>query len=197
MINAKMPKRKWSSGRGALLIIAFLFGASAIIRVGAGTGEAIAKEVAAILPEQTQEQISSSHPTDVAALLSDLAAQKDHLDRRARKLDELEATLTVSEAQLRKYLSALTEAEEKLAATIATSQSAAESDLARLTSVYENMKPKQAADLFEKMTPDFAAGFVGRMRPDAAAEIMAGLSPEAAYSISLILAGRNALVPTE
>jgi flagellar motility protein MotE (MotC chaperone) len=35
------------------------------------------------------------------------------------------------------------------------------------------------------------------MRPDAAAGIMAGLQPQTAYTISVVLAGRNAKVPTE
>jgi flagellar motility protein MotE (MotC chaperone) len=47
------------------------------------------------------------------------------------------------------------------------------------------------------MDPVFAAGFLGRMRSDAAAAILAGLPPELAYSISVVLAGRNASVPTE
>ena len=74
---------------------------------------------------------------------------------------------------------------------------AVENDLAALTSVYENMKPKEAAPLFEAMDPVFAAGFLARMRPEVAAGIMAKLSPDAAYSISVILAGRNANVPRE
>jgi flagellar motility protein MotE (MotC chaperone) len=45
------------------------------------------------------------------------------------------------------------------------------------------------------MDPDFAAGFLGRMRPAAAAGIMAGLSPQKAYTISVLLAGRNAQAP--
>ncbi len=199
MTSGKMPQRKWKSGRGALMIIAFLFGASAIIRIGAGTGEALAKGVAAIRPEPTEEHGGGlcETPKEINALLSDLAAQKEYLNTRERELGELEQTLAVSEAQVRKNLLALIAAEEKLAATIATSETAAESDLARLTSVYENMKPKQASILFEEMTPEFAAGFVGRMRADAAAEIMAGLSPQAAYTISVILAGRNANAATE
>jgi flagellar motility protein MotE (MotC chaperone) len=46
--------------------------------------------------------------------------------------------------------------------------------------------------LFERMSPDFAAGFLGRMRPEAAAAIMSGLPPELGYSISVLLASRNA-----
>ena len=57
------------------------------------------------------------------------------------------------------------------------------------------MKPKDAAALFEEMSPEFAAGFLGLMRADAAALIMTGLEPTTAYSISVILAGRNANVP--
>ena len=68
----------------------------------------------------------------------------------------------------------------------------AEDDLVQLTSVYENMKPKEAALLFERMSPDFAAGFLGRMRPEDAAAIMSGLPPELGYSISVLLASRNA-----
>ena len=78
---------------------------------------------------------------------------------------------------------------------MAYADTAAEGDLARLTAVYENMKPKDAAALFEEMDPDFAAGFLGRMRADSAAGIMAGLSPPVAYSVSVLLAGRNANVP--
>ena len=199
MKRSKMPKRKWTAGRGTLLVIAFLFGASAILRIGFGTGEALAKEVAAFNPDTSSDHTQSlcENPEDVKALLADLSAQKSSLDSRERKLQELQVTLEISEAQIRKNLTVLITAEEKLSATIANSETAAENDLARLTSVYENMKAKQASVLFEEMSPEFAAGFVGRMRPDAAAEIMAGLSPRLAYSISVILAGRNALAPTD
>jgi len=199
MTKAKMPQRKWSSGRHALLAIAFLFAASAILRIGFGTGEALAQEMAEIREASAQpnDLAPGDYRADIDALLSDLAAQKAYLDNRERELQELQATLAVSDDQIRKNLAALIEAEEKLSATISSSESAAENDLARLTSVYENMKAKQAAVLFEEMTPEFAAGFIGRMRPDAAADIMAGLSPRLAYSISVILAGRNALAPTE
>jgi flagellar motility protein MotE (MotC chaperone) len=57
------------------------------------------------------------------------------------------------------------------------------------------MKPKDAAALFETMEPEFAAGFIARMLPDSAAKVMSGLDPKVAYTISVILAGRNASAP--
>ena len=92
---------------------------------------------------------------------------------------------------------ALTDAEEKLAATLAQTDHAADKDVARLVAVYERMKPKDAAPLFEEMAPEFAAGFLARMRPEAAAAVMAGLAPPRAYAISVLLAGRNAKAPKE
>lgn len=199
MTKSRMPKRKWTSGRGALFVIAFMLLASAVVRLGSGTGQAIAKEVAALSPPKADMSapLQCENPAEIGDILAVLKIREEFLASRERALKELEQSLALAEDRVRANLVALVQAEQALAATIATSETAAESDLARLTSVYENMKPKQAAILFEEMTSDFAAGFVGRMRPDAAARIMAGLSPKAAYAISIILAGRNALVPTE
>jgi hypothetical protein len=51
------------------------------------------------------------------------------------------------------------------------------------------------AALFQTMSPEFAAGFLGRMQPTSAADILTGLKPDKAYEVSVLLAGRNALVP--
>ena len=94
-------------------------------------------------------------------------------------------------------MAALQDAENRLRDMISIAETAAEDDPTRLTQVYETMKPKSVALLFEEMDPQFAAGFIGRMKPEAAAGIMAGMKPDAAYTISVILAGRNANSPTE
>ena len=47
------------------------------------------------------------------------------------------------------------------------------------------------------MDPGFAAGFIARMKPEAAAAVLAGMDPQKAYLVSAVLAGRNALAPTE
>jgi flagellar motility protein MotE (MotC chaperone) len=79
--------------------------------------------------------------------------------------------------------------------TLAIADGAAEKDLAKLTAVYEAMRPADAAALFQTMAPEFAAGFLGRMRPEIAAAVLAGMNPGKAYSISVLIAGRNATAP--
>jgi flagellar motility protein MotE (MotC chaperone) len=105
------------------------------------------------------------------------------------------AALDLAEAAITARLADLATAEADLKATLSLADGAAENDLARLTAVYESMKPADAAALFTAMAPEFAAGFLGRMRPETAAAVLSGMAPETAYSISALIAGRNALVP--
>ncbi len=195
-------RKKWTSGRSALVVIALLFAASALVRLGAGSGQAIAQEIAALKERQPDPATAAAeqtctNPEEIEQLLSEISERQAGLQERKSELDEFEQTLKFSQQQITARLEELEAAEARLSALLSISENAAEEDLARLTAVYENMKPKQAAKLFEQMVPEFAAGFVGRMRADAAAQILAALPAEAAYSISVVLAGRNANAPTE
>ena len=200
-MKRKMPKRAWASGRGALTIVALVFIGSALLRLS-GTGAAIALE----LKEQMQvgaaeEQVDDTEVKDLTPDLIKLLAQtKEREERVIQREAELEAriqALTLIENAVSEDLKRLEEAEATLRATMSQADKAAETDIGQLTAVYENMKPEQAAALFERMEPSFAAGFLGRMRSDSAAAILAGLDPDLAYSISVVLAGRNADVPRE
>lgn len=200
--KSRMPRRSWASGRGALWAIALLLLTSGLVRLGAGSGSAIANE----LMERADAALSSvpQEEGDVVDIAPDLLKLLQETQARERALAEREAefqarqqALALVETAVADDLARLEEAEAKLRATMATADKAAETDIGRLTAVYENMKPDQAAALFQLMEPSFAAGFLGRMRPDAAAAILAGLEPDLAYSISVVLAGRNASVPRE
>jgi flagellar motility protein MotE (MotC chaperone) len=183
------------SGRGGLAVIGLLFLCSGALRFGSGLGEALAMETETEAPPMsTEPMVCEPLPAALAAALSAREAAVA-LDEVALK-DRL-AALELAEATIAVRLDELTAAEGRLAQTLAIADEAAEQDLARLTTVYETMKPKDAAALFETMAPAFAAGFLGRMQPQAAAAVLSGLQPETAYQISLVLAGRNAQAPTE
>ncbi len=187
-------KTRRRTGRGILWVIAFSLFASAILRLGGETGHAIANGLSSSDAGTPQE---CTPDPDIASVLALLQEREADLAAREAALDERAQAISVAEAQVRKNLDALKAAEDELERMIALSAEAAEDDLSQLTSVYENMKPKQAAQVFAAMDPEFAAGFLSRMRTDAAAQIMAGLDPETAYAISVLLAGRNATAPTE
>lgn len=177
--------------RGSLLFIAGLFVVSATIRFGEGIGLAFA----AVGGEATAPQ-SCAPSEDSMALLRAVQERENKVTEREGALTDRRQALDLIEKRIQDRLAALVAAEEELSKTVAIADKAAEQDVQRLVTVYENMKPKEAAPLFEAMAPEFAAGFLARMRPETAASIMANLNPEVAYSISVIVAGRNARAPS-
>jgi flagellar motility protein MotE (MotC chaperone) len=181
--------------RGVLQVISSLLVLSGLIRLTVGGQEAFANSHAEV--EQTLSEVSADSGAPSEDLISALQARAERLSEREGKMADRQQALNVAEVKIAEQLSALQAAETSLAATIALADTASESDLEKLTIVYEKMAPKDAAALFEQMPPPFAAGFLGMMEPTAAAKIMAGLTPETAYSFSVMLAGRNALVPSK
>ena len=196
-----------SSKRKVLWTAAAMLFASAIIRMIDHSDSVIAfaqeSEIANSETAEMEEPVEkiqaneSSQVTKIARLLSEIAEREETLSEREAMVDERMATLKFAEDEIAKQIAALEKAEENLRATMAIASTAAEDDIVRLTAVYENMKSQEAAALFEEMSPEFAAGFLARMRPDAAAAILAGLEASTAYSVSVIMAGRNANAPTE
>lgn len=198
-------------GRGVLAIIGALMIASALVRLGAGAAQALDN-----LPEETgaDAQIASAGMSDhagaaaempgtcvgeedLAPALEALRAREAEMAQRETEIRSRMQALQLAETTIDDKLAALEESEQRLRATLAVAETAAEDDVAQLTQVYANMKPREAAAVFSQMEPDFAAGFLGRMRPDAAAAILSGMDPQAAYTISVMLAGRNANAPKE
>lgn len=193
-----MKRPRLARRRGVLAVIAGLLLTSALIRIVTGADAAVAlignaqansapAEAAATCPDQAE----------LSALLAAIQARETRISQRENQLQDRMHALTVAEEEITRQMAALVEAEEQLRATVASVETAAVDDIDRLISVYQLMKPKEAAALFETMAPEFAAGFLGRMAPDAAAGILAGMTPQAAYTVSVILAGRNAAAPRD
>lgn len=132
----------------------------------------------------------------VEALLGAIRTREAQLSAREGALAEREQVLAIARSKLDEQMTAVREAEERLSATLAIADRAAEADIARLVSVYEQMNPKAAAQIFTTMDVRFAAGFVARMKPEVAAAILAGLPADRAYAVSAALATRNATAPT-
>jgi flagellar motility protein MotE (MotC chaperone) len=213
MMFTKIRKMGAPAGRGSVMVIAVLLLSSAGVRLITSAGSALAQDSqlpTTSIPEAAQSLASplpmpaqATAPSvaafagrdEIAGLIDALKERETQVAEREKQLEMRMRALSVADAEIEKRLQSLADTEQSLRATLSLADEASEKDLLRLTAVYESMKPKDAAALFEQMEPNFAAGFLGRMRPDVAAEVMAGLTPQVAYSISVILAGRNATVP--
>ncbi len=183
---------------GTLAVIAALLAASGAIRLGTGVAEALVRDDPAQAAELPAGDIAPQVCTEAAGigpLLEAIQERESRVAARETALEERMQALALAESRLLAQQTELAQIEEALSATLALADRAAEEDLMRLTTVYETMKPKDAALLFEEMDPDFAAGFLARMQPEAAAALMSGMTPRGAYTLSVILAGRHATVP--
>ena len=196
----KLAIQRKRAGRqfGPLPLLAGLLIASCLLRLTGLPARAIAEEIATVMqprPSVSGESVDEPVQDRIAELLASLKAREKKLAGREDAIAAREAAITDAEVRIAAQLDKLEAAEADLEKLLKVAGTAAEDDLAKLTTVYETMKPAEAAALFSTMEPTFAAGFLGRMRPDSAAAVLAGLDPELAYAISLMLAGRHADVP--
>jgi flagellar motility protein MotE (MotC chaperone) len=187
-----------------LPVLTALFATGAALQLMTGLGAALAQypaqpadpAMSAPSPVQIAAQQTAT-PTETAQVLLDLRARESALQQRESQLAERETLISAAQTRLEEQMQALASVESELSATMALADRAAEEDINRLVTVFEAMKAEEAAAVFAEMAPEFAAGFLGRLNPEAAAAILAGLEPRLAYTLSALLAGRNALVPRE
>ncbi len=192
-----MMMRSRKAGRGILMILALFLASAGALRFGQGVGAAMALSNEEQVPDVVDAAVPAICPAPPLALAEALSAREVALVAQEISLADRLAALALADEAITLRLAELQTAEAELKATLQIADGAAEDDLARLTAVYEAMKPVDAAAVFEKMAPEFAAGFLGRMRAESAANVLAGMKPEMAYEISVLIAGRNALAPKE
>ncbi|QBY02226.1 hypothetical protein E2K80_16995 [Rhodophyticola sp. CCM32] len=180
--------------RGILLLLFAGFALSGILRLGTmNMARASGHETHDMAPDEAGLICPTTEPLRDALTL--VQGRAEILDTREAALDGREQALAAAQSVVEDRMAGLAALEDRLEALIALSDSAAETDLGRLTQVYETMSPDTAAPLFEQMEPSFAAGFLARMRPDAGAALLAEMPPETAYAISVLVATRNAAAP--
>jgi len=168
-------------------LIVMCFFASAALRLS-GSGWALAEGVDATA--------GAGHAAPSDVMLAAIREREGELDAEEKRLADRRQTLNVAETKLKEQLAAFETAQKNLERTLAMADQAAEKDIARMTTVYENMKPAEAARIIERMDVKFAAGLVARMRPELAAQVLAGMNEDTAYAVTLTIASRNAGVPT-
>lgn len=175
---------------GPLTVIAAILVLSAALRLVGVSSEALALNASDDAP-QPSRAMAVPPAGELDAMLDSFRAREERIAQEEARIEQRLKDLREAEKAVQAQIAELELSESRLRALLAIASTAAEDDVARLTSVYENMKAKDAAIVFEQMQPAFAAGFLARMRPDAAAKILAGVSPQAAYAISVTLAGRH------
>ncbi len=129
------------------------------------------------------------------ALLERLQARRQELDARARELDLRESMLKAAEKKLETQ-AAVEKAEGAKGASGGGSvaQRKEDADNTRFKSVvtmYETMKPKEAAKIFDRLDIRVLLDVASQIKPQVMAAILAQMSPEAAERLTVELAARG------
>ncbi len=123
------------------------------------------------------------------AMLKDTLKQLDYLNKREADIMEQQRLLETSDRRVREQVAKLKLIKEEIVTSAKLADTTINRESKRLISIYEKMKPKEAANIFNEMAPNIAAELLRTMKEDQSSEILAKMNPKNAYEITLSLAG--------
>jgi flagellar motility protein MotE (MotC chaperone) len=138
-----------------------------------------------VYPDQSQP-ISASE----RAILERLQARRQELEARAREIDIRESLLKAAEKRIESRVQELKAVESRI--STATEQKS-EADAARfkgIVTMYEAMKPKDAAKVFDRLEMPVLLEIASQIAPRKMSDILGLMSPEAAERLTVELARR-------
>lgn len=153
------------------------------------TDEDAGQGVAAIDSGALEDGFSSEEIT----LLQQLASRREELDARARVLDEREALLAAAEQRIDRKVVELDALRTEIRGLLREVDEQQQAQLGSLVKIYENMKPKDAAQIFQALDMTVLLDVLERMREAKSAPILAAMSPAKAMEVTASLAERRQL----
>lgn len=129
------------------------------------------------------------------ALLGHLGERRKALDDREQQLKLRESLLAAAEKRLEDKVRELKALEQQVDTAVTRKQEEKSAELGRLITMYENMKPKDAAKVFDRLAMNVLVDVVRKMNPRKMAPILAKMSPDAAERLTVELAGQRAAEP--
>jgi len=124
------------------------------------------------------------------AILESLQKRRQQLDARARDLDMRESLLRAAEKRVEGKVAELKDVEAKVKTAEGNRDAAEAKRFKDIISMYENMKPKEAARIFDRLEMAILVEVATKMNPRAMSSILAQMSPDAAERLTVELASR-------
>jgi flagellar motility protein MotE (MotC chaperone) len=128
-------------------------------------------------------------PTE-RALLEKLGARREALRQKTEELELRERMIGEAERKLEAGVGELRQAEDKAEGTVRERAEAERAGMKNIVTMYETMKPKDAARVFDRLGHEVLVPLVLAMNPRKMAEVLAVMQPEAAERLTVALANR-------
>lgn len=135
----------------------------------------------------------SEYTEEEVLVLQSLSKRREELDKRARDIDQREKLLQAAEKKIDEKVAELEKLKLEIENLLQDQQKIQDERLVQLVKIYENMKPKDAANIFNEMNMDVVLGIVYKMSERKIAPILANMDPVRAREISRRLAEQKSL----
>ena len=122
------------------------------------------------------------------ALDARLAERRTALDRREADITMRLALLEAAEKRLDDRARELAALEARVAGLVDEKQAAEDAGFKAIVSMYESMKPREAAKIFDTLGTNVLVKLVRAMNPRKMSPILAAMSPEPAQRLTVLLA---------
>ena len=139
-----------------------------------------------IHPEENQQPISPSE----RAILERLQARRQELEQRAREIDIRESLLKAAEKRIESRVDEIKAIEAKASAANDQKAEAENARFRGIVTMYEGMKPKDAARMFDRLEMPVLIEIASQIAPRKMSDILGLMSPEAAERLTVELARR-------
>ena len=126
-------------------------------------------------------------------LLQELAERRTVLDGREQQLEEREVLLRAAEQRLVEKQTELTSTKEEIVALLKQQGKEEKAKITQLVAIYENMKPKDAANIFNELEMPVLLQVIKNMKERKVAPVIAAMSTEKARSLTKELADQRKL----
>jgi len=124
------------------------------------------------------------------AILESLQGRREQLDARSRELDMRENLLKAAEKRVEAKVNELKELEARVKNAMGSRDQAEEKRFKTVISMYETMKPKDAARIFDRLDMKILVDVSSHMSPRNMSEILSNMTPETAERLTVELANR-------
>lgn len=129
-------------------------------------------------------------PRGERAILERLSDRRKQLDERNRELEMRENLLKAAEKRVEARVAELKELEAKVKTALEQRDQDELKRFKGVVTMYENMKPKEAARIFDRLDMKILVDVSTQMKPATMSAILAQMSPDAAERLTVELANR-------
>jgi flagellar motility protein MotE (MotC chaperone) len=138
-----------------------------------------------VYPEQGQAVSPSER-----AILERLQARRQELEARARELDIRESLMKSAETRIQSKVEELKAVESRVSTATTQKSEADTAHFKGIITMYEGMKPKDAAKVFDRLDMAVLFEIASQIAPRKMSDILGLMSPEAAERLTVEMARR-------